>query len=83
MTNTCADIRNQVMFYIDNELTEEKRLWLVGHINQCPECQEYICHEQDVKTKICDKLKDSYICRCDVQRLKDSIKDKISEFFHS
>jgi hypothetical protein len=81
--NACQDIRNQVMYYIDNELSEEKRIGLVSHINDCAECQEYICHEQDLKTKICQKLKDNYICRCDVQRLKDSIKDKISGFFQS
>lgn len=80
---TCQEIRNQVMYYIDNELSEEKRLWLVQHINQCKDCQEYICHEQDLKSKICDKLKDKYICRCDVERLKDSIKDKINTIFQS
>lgn len=78
----CQDIRDQVMYYIDNELSEEKRMWLVNHINTCNDCQEYICHEQDLKTKICQRLKDSYICRCDVQRLKESIKNKISGFFH-
>jgi hypothetical protein len=77
--NLCQDVRNQVMFYIDNELSEDKRIWLAGHINKCADCQEYICHEQDLKTKICEKLKDNYICRCDVQRLKESIKGKISE----
>ena len=55
--NLCQDVRNQVMFYIDNELSEDKRIWLAGHINKCADCQEYICHEQDLKTKICEKLK--------------------------
>ncbi len=81
--SACQDIRNQVMYYIDNELSEDKRLWLVGHINNCKDCQDYICHEQDLKSKICEKLKDNYICRCDVQRLKDSIKNKINAFFES
>lgn len=81
--SACQDIRNQVMYYIDNELSEDKRLLLVHHINNCKDCQDYICHEQDLKSKICEKLKDNYICRCDVQRLKDSIKDKINAFFES
>jgi len=79
----CQDIRDQVMYYIDNELSEGNRLKLSDHIKRCAECQEYICHEQDLKTKICQKLKDNYICRCDVQQLKDSIKDKINSFFQS
>lgn len=81
--NVCEDIRIQVMYYIDNELSEDKRLSILNHIDKCASCQEYICHEQDVKTKICEKLRSNYICKCDVQRLKDSIKSKIGIFFQS
>jgi hypothetical protein len=79
--SACQDIRNQVMYYIDNELSEDKRIWLLSHLNKCTDCRDYLCLEQDLKTKICEKLKDNYFCRCDVQRLKESIKDKINTYF--
>lgn len=79
----CEDIRNQVMYFIDNELSEEKRQWLVEHIDNCSDCQNYLSKEKELKSKICEKLKSSYICRCDVQRLTASIKDKINELVKS
>ena len=79
VNNICQDFRDQVMYFIDNELSEDKRIWLVGHINQCKDCQAYLGTEKEIKSKICDKLKDSYICQCDIQRLKESIKGKINE----
>jgi len=75
----CADIRSQVMFFIDNELPEEKKEALARHLNTCDDCQQYYEKEQVIKSKICQKLKDTYICQCDIKRLKTSIKDKISE----
>lgn len=75
----CVEIRSQVMFFIDNELPEEKRLDLIGHFDFCSDCQSYFEKEQDVKSKICSKLKDSYMCEFDISKLKSSIKDKINE----
>jgi Putative zinc-finger len=78
----CADIRDQVMFFIDNELPETKRLDLIGHFDHCDDCQQFFEAEQDIKSKICKKLKDSYLCECDVTKLTTSIKDKINEIIN-
>lgn len=77
----CTRIRSQLMFYIDNELKEDKRLELVSHLNGCKDCQAYYEKECEARNKICKKLKDSYICRCDVNGLQSSIKTKIQEIF--
>ena len=58
----CTDIRDQVMFFIDNELPEAKRLDLIKHFDYCDDCQKFFELEQDIKSKICKKLKDSYLC---------------------
>lgn len=78
----CTDIRNQVMFFIDNELPETKRLDLISHFDHCDDCQQFFELEQDIKSKICKKLKDSYLCECDVKRLTSSIKNKINEIIN-
>lgn len=78
----CIDIRSQVMFFIDNELPDDKRDHLIKHFNHCEDCQLFFEKEQDVKSKICKKLKDSYICECDIKKLKTSIKDKINELIN-
>lgn len=75
----CKEIRRQVMFFIDNELPESSRADLILHFNQCEDCQKFFESEQEIKSKICSKIKDSYICQCDEHRLKSSIKDMISE----
>jgi hypothetical protein len=78
----CTDIRDQVMFFIDNELPEDKRISLIGHFDHCNDCQSFFESEQEIKSKICKKLKDSYICECDVTKLTSSIKDKINEIIN-
>lgn len=75
----CDRIRSQLFFYIDNELKEEKRIELTKHLNGCEDCQEYFDKEKELKSKICKKLKDSYFCDCDVERLKNEICNKISK----
>ncbi len=79
----CTIIRSQVMFYIDNELKEDKRLELLSHLDYCQECQTFFAKESETKVKICNKLKDSYICRCDMNTLKSTIKGKINELISS
>jgi predicted anti-sigma-YlaC factor YlaD len=79
VADLCTRIRSQLMFYIDNELKNDKKVELISHLNQCEDCQAYYEVECETKTKICQKLKDSYICQCDVKRLQSSIKNKISE----
>lgn len=83
VTDLCTRIRSQLMFYIDNELKEDKRLELVSHLNSCKDCQEYFNTECETKSKICQKLKDSYICKCDMKRLQSTIKNKINEIISS
>lgn len=78
----CTIIRSQTMFYIDNELREDKKTELLGHLDECLDCQNYFDSESDLKSKICQKLKDSYICRCDVNNLKNNIQSKISEIIN-
>lgn len=76
--NRCLEIRDQIMYYIDNELSDDNKKWILDHINDCLDCQQYLDAEQDIKSKICKKIKDAYVCRCDVQRIKESIQDKIN-----
>lgn len=78
----CTDIRDQVMFFIDNELPDSMRLELIGHFDHCNDCQDFFESEQEIKSKICKKLKDSYLCECDVKKLTISIKDKIKEIIN-
>lgn len=79
IADVCTRIRSQLMFYIDNELKQEKKEELISHLNECEDCQNYFEKESDAKSKICEKLKDSYICRCDVKGLQSSITHKIQE----
>lgn len=79
VTDLCTRIRSQLMFYIDNELKEDKRLELVSHLNSCKDCQDFYDSEFEMKSKICQKLKDSYLCQCDVKRLQSTIRNKINE----
>lgn len=67
------------MFYIDNELKEDKRIELMSHLDGCTDCQLFFESETEVKSKICNKLKDSYICRCDIRKLQSTIQNKINE----
>jgi hypothetical protein len=73
----CTKIREQIMFFIDNALDDQSKGTIVKHLENCEECQNYLNNEQEIKKKICQKLKDVYVCKCDIFKLQHSIKEKI------
>lgn len=75
----CTIIRSQVMFYMDNELKEDKRLELGSHLELCEDCKRFYCNETEVKDRICQQLKEKYHLESDIDELKNSIQDRISE----
>jgi superfamily I DNA and RNA helicase len=78
-TITCKEIKEQLMFYLDNELNETAKNQLIEHLRSCCDCMDFLYKEKQMKDKICDKLKDSYVCKCDTSKLEQCIKDKIQE----
>lgn len=79
----CIKIREQIMFFIDNSLDEKSKDSIANHLEECKDCQNYLNKEQEIKNKICQKMKDVYICKCDIFKLQDSIKEKIQKLSNS
>jgi predicted anti-sigma-YlaC factor YlaD len=75
----CKEVRDQLMYYMDNELPTLIKDKLIGHLKNCSSCLDYFNEEKQIKSKICNKLKDAYICRCNVEKLEQDIKKKIGE----
>jgi hypothetical protein len=73
----CQEIKDRIMFFLDNELPEKDKELIISHLNQCKECSQYLKQEELIKNKICQKIKDAYVCKCDLDSLREQIENKL------
>ncbi len=57
MTGDCSETARELHFFLDGEITEEKRARIQAHLDDCPPCWKAFDFEADVRTLIADKLK--------------------------
>lgn len=68
--NECAEALRQLYRYIDGELTEELRVTIRRHLDDCPPCVEFYDFEAELRQVI------SLRCRDEVP---DSLRQRIAE----
>ncbi len=57
MTEDCSETARELHFFLDGEITEEKRARIQAHLDECPPCFKAFDFESELRTVVADKLK--------------------------
>jgi mycothiol system anti-sigma-R factor len=66
----CVQALHELYFYIDGELTEERRLTIRQHLDDCPPCIEAYDFEAELRQVISVRCRDS---------VPDSLRQRIAQ----
>ncbi len=56
--NECEDAVHRLYHYLDNELTDDLRIKIKKHLDDCPPCGKAFDFESELRKVIADKCKD-------------------------
>ena len=57
MKNDCSETAHELHFFLDGEITEEKRTRIQAHLDECPPCMDAFGFEAELRRVIADKLR--------------------------
>ena len=57
MKKDCSETVHELHFFLDGEITEEKRQRIQAHLDDCPPCMEAFDFEAELRAVIADKLR--------------------------
>ncbi len=57
MKKDCSETVHELHFFLDGEITEEKRQRIQTHLDDCPPCLQAFDFEAELRAVIADKLK--------------------------
>lgn len=57
MIEDCSDTARELHFFLDGEITDEKRARIQAHLDECPPCWKAFDFESELRTVVADKLK--------------------------
>jgi mycothiol system anti-sigma-R factor len=70
MGRQCFETWELLYHYIDDELTDERRVWITRHLDDCPPCGEAFEFESELRLVIAAR------CR---ERVPDSLRQRVAE----
>jgi len=50
MTNSCSSVSTVLEKYFDQEVTDEEKLLVEGHLEDCPACQDVLKSMEELRT---------------------------------
>ena len=65
----CADARHKLYFFLDGELTDDRRAAIHSHLESCPPCFEAFDFEAELRIVIAQKCRD---------RVPDALRSRIA-----
>jgi mycothiol system anti-sigma-R factor len=69
----CTATIHRLYHYLDGELTEELRVSIKRHLDECPPCLEAVDFEAELRRVIADRCKD---------RVPEQLRDRIAQAIH-
>jgi mycothiol system anti-sigma-R factor len=69
----CEETIHRLYFYLDGELTEERRVAIRAHLDDCGPCVDVIGFEAELRRVIADRCRD---------RVPDQLIERISQALH-
>jgi mycothiol system anti-sigma-R factor len=66
----CNETIERLYIYLDGELTEERRIVIKAHLDDCPPCLHAFDFEVELRQVIADRCKD---------RVPDSLRQRIND----
>ncbi|MCU1495670.1 MAG: anti-sigma factor [Acidimicrobiaceae bacterium] len=69
----CEETVHRLYNYLDGELTEERRLAIQAHLDDCGPCVDVMGFEAELRRVIADRCKD---------RVPEQLKERISQAIH-
>ena len=70
MGRQCFETWELLYHYIDGELTEERRITITRHLDDCPPCGDAFQFESELRVVIAER------CR---ERVPDSLRQRVAE----
>jgi len=65
----CAETVHRLYFFLDGELTEERRRAIRAHLDQCPPCGKIVEFEAELRRVVADRCRD---------RVPEQLRQKIA-----
>ena len=69
----CTSTIHRLYHYLDGELTEESRIAIRRHLDECAPCLEKVDFEAELRRVIADRCKD---------RVPEQLRDRIARAIH-
>ena len=73
-TSACEQTVQELYYFLDGELTEERRVQIQVHLDQCGPCVEVVSFEAELRRIVADRCK---------EEVPPELRDRIARVLHA